>query len=117
MKFKTTKKEINNNFGIVLNISYCGAQNLLAFQNPIAYTTGTYGWNADIYTTFDFAGTAIVTGYRPFGTKVDYDTLKKFEDAAEKINHDYDLDYDTRKRRINDLLTDFVVTEIDRIRR
>ena len=83
MKFKTTRKEINQNFNSVISIGYCRAQYLLRGKNPIAYNAGYYGWNCDIY---DIKGVAIVTGYQPFGNiRPHYDTIKKYEDEARKI--------------------------------
>lgn len=116
MKFRTTKKEVTNGYGIVLKIGYCNAQNLLQYQNERAYTCGSYGWNADIYEIEPFNGTAIVTGYRPFGTATDYETLKEYETKAEKINYDRTLDYEERKTRVNSLLVDFIRAEVKRIR-
>ena len=83
MKFKTTRKEINRNYNRVICIGYCQAQYLLNGKNPIAYNSGVYGWNCDIY---DINGVAIVTGYNPFGNiRPDYETIKKYEDEARKI--------------------------------
>ena len=64
MKFKTTRKAIKQGYENVIQVPYCGLQNLLRCESPIAYTTRAEGWGADIY---DFGNTAIVTGYAPFG--------------------------------------------------
>ena len=83
MKFKTTRKQINQNFNSVICIAYCDAQYLLRGKNPIAYNEGYYGWNYDLY---DINGVAIVTGYRPWGNiHPDYKIIKKYEDEARKI--------------------------------
>ena len=63
MKLKTTKKDVMDSYNDIISIGYCDAQFLLRGVDPIAYTVGTYGWNADIY---NVNGVAIVTGYRPF---------------------------------------------------
>ena len=108
MKFKTTKKDVMRWNSKVICLGYCSAQNLLSGKDPIAYTSGVYGWNADIYT---FDNVAIVTGYRPFGNiRVNYETMNEFEKQAEKIRFDYSLDYDTRKNMIDNLLKDFIGT-------
>lgn len=65
MKFKTTKKAIIKNYSKIVRVGYCRLQFLLNCERPIAYTTGRYGWNADIYDMG--GGVAIVTGHRPFG--------------------------------------------------
>ncbi|QRG86054.1 hypothetical protein [Bulleidia sp. zg-1006] len=82
MKLKTTKKEIEKNYGKIIKVGYCRLQSLLNYKNPIAYTCGREGWHADIY---DINGIAIVMGYKPFGNITpDYDTCRKYEVKAEK---------------------------------
>ena len=82
MKYQTTKKAIMEHYPRVISVGYCNLQTLLAYQTPVAYTCGTYGWNADVY---DFgAGAVIVTGYRPFGNfKAGYDLCRKYETLAD----------------------------------
>ena len=83
MKFKTTKKEIYQNYKNVICVEYCKLDNLLTNHDPIAYNSGVDGWKCDIY---DINGVAIVTGYQPFGNiRPDYDTIKKYDDEARKI--------------------------------
>ena len=43
MKFKTTKKEINNGYEFVISAGYCKLQYLLKWESPIAYTTRADG--------------------------------------------------------------------------
>ena len=106
MKFKTTRKEINNNYYNVISIGYCNAQYLLNGKNPIAYNAGYYGWNADVY---DVNGVAIVTGYRPWGNiKPDYDTIKKYEDEARKICGDSWGNYQKMLDQLDQLLNQFI---------
>jgi len=84
MKFKTTKKEIMNGFNKVIEIGQADLSNLLEFREPIAYTSGVYGWNANIYDMG--GGVAIVTGYRPFGNiNVDYDKVHEYDQRARQI--------------------------------
>ena len=88
MKFKATKKEILEGYGYTLSIGYCAAQSLLHFQRALAYTSGVYGWNADVYECDAFPGVAIVSGYRPFGYSVNYDLLDHYEkEAAEALKN------------------------------
>lgn len=65
MKLKTTMKEVKSK-AICYCFGYCDIQCILHYDHAIAYTSGTYGWNADIYQT-DYDNTVIVTGYRPWG--------------------------------------------------
>ena len=110
MKFNTTKKEIMENYGSVISVGYCDLQYLLEAQKPIAYTCGVYGWNADIYEMpVSWAGTAIVTGYRPFGNiKPDYATVRKYDEQAREICGRYEIDYKEREKMVNELLVKFV---------
>lgn len=80
MRIKVAKKEIMKNYKC-FSVGYCDLQTLLNVVNPQFYTAGVYGWNADIYI---FENIAIVTGYRPFGKQIDFDIIRKFEDAAIK---------------------------------
>lgn len=82
MKFKTTSKQIKNNYFTIISIGYCGLQSLLSYENPIAYNKGVYGWNFDLY---DFDGVAICTGYRlapSKNSKNDYSIVKKYEELS-----------------------------------
>lgn len=64
MKYKATKKAVTAGYAHIVYTGYCGLQEALGGIEPTAYTTGVYGWNADVY---DFGPYAIVTGYSPFG--------------------------------------------------
>lgn len=104
MKFKTTKRDIMANYGSVIKVGYCDLQNLLNYESPIAYTTGVYGWNADIY---DFGGAVIVTGYRPFGNiRPDYEIINRYETEAENIYNNYK--YDDSVGALKDLQKKFI---------
>ena len=105
MKFKTTKKAIMEGFNKVIEIGYADLSNLLEFREPIAYTSGVYGWNANIYDMGD--GVAIVTGYRPFGNiSPDYQTVEKFNKKARQLRQD--LDWEKARDEIEKLLNEFV---------
>ena len=80
MKYVTTKRAIVDHYGErIISVPYCALQSLLRLEEATAYTSGTYGWNADIY---DVNGYALVTGYRPFGKPVDRELVTRFENWA-----------------------------------
>ena len=105
MKFKTTKKAMKENYSTILSIGYCNAQNLLSFENEIAYSTRAEGHACDYY---DVDGVCISTGYSPIGQSVDYSLIKKYDDLARDIRNDYEMKYETRKEAVHDLLVQFV---------
>ena len=111
MKFRTTAKEIRNGYGKKIAISYCGAQHLLSAHQPVAYTCGTYGWNFDVYIV---DGVTICTGYRGMvGKSVNYDLLRKYETAAEKVRYNNAMTWEERNEECDKLLREFLakVTE------
>lgn len=109
MKLKTTRKEIKNNVPekYIWKAGYCSMQHLLYYKNPIAYTSGVYGWNFDLY---DIGGVYFTTGYRNMiGKQVDYDLLNKYEDQAKEIiNLRGKYEYDEKKDLVNNLLKEFI---------
>lgn len=108
MKYKTTKRDIMSSYSKVIKIGYCNLQNLVNYSlSASAYTCGVYGWNADIYHVD--SSTAICTGYLPFGNiSPDYETVRKYEQAAEKIRFDSSMNYDDKQSALSALLADFV---------
>lgn len=46
MKFKTTQKAIKANYNTIICVPYCGLQNLLNYEIPVAYTVRREGWAA-----------------------------------------------------------------------
>lgn len=105
MKSKTTKKAIKENYRKIIYVGYAELQQLLKCTEPIAYTAGVYGWNADIYT---IDGVAIVTGYRPFGNiKADYDICEKYENEANQIMQSV-YNYEECKTALNNLINEFI---------
>ena len=105
MKYKTTQKAIKENYRKIINVGYAELQSLLKHLEPIAYTAGAYGWNADIYT---IDGVAIVTGYRPFGNiKADYDICEKYENEANQIMQSV-YNYEECKTALNNLINEFI---------
>lgn len=91
MKTQVTKNKVLNYFGKnrVLCFGYCKIQGMEHFLLVVAkshhFTTGVYGWNADIY-AIEGGGKffAICTGHRHFGT---YD--EKLSEIAEKYEKKY----------------------------
>lgn len=105
MKFKTTQKAIKQGYKNVIIVSYCGLQSLLRRENPIAYTTRTEGWGADIY---GFGNAAIVTGYAPFGNiRPSYETNQKYESKARKTIEQYPS-YEIQKRQLSLLIVEYI---------
>ena len=105
MKHKTTQKAIKENYRKIINVGYAELQSLLKHLEPIAYTAGAYGSNADIYI---INGVAIVTGYRPFGNiKADYDICEKYESEANQIIKSV-YNYEERKTALDDLISKFI---------
>ncbi len=107
MKFESTKKNIVNGYHCY-KVGYCALQYLLWTRQPNAYTHGVYGWNADIYDMGN--DIAIVTGYRPFGKSVGYETCKKYDDMAEKIVHEQysKMTYDEKREALDKLIKQFL---------
>ena len=104
MKYRTTAKAVRNGYGTVYSVGYCDMQALLRYSEPVAYTCGVYGWNADVYAMP--GNVAICTGYRPTGRPVDWATVEKYERAARAVNSDYLIPYEERKARVSEMLRD-----------
>jgi hypothetical protein len=85
MKYKTTAKEIRSGYYTIISAGYCSLQNLLKDENPVAYASGVYGWNFDVYA---INGVAIATGYRGMPSqndRGDYKLAREYDDKAGKI--------------------------------
>lgn len=109
MKFRTTQKAIKEGYNKIICIPYCGLQNLLNYETPIAYTARREGWAADIYDIG--GGVAIVTGCAPFGNvRPSYEVRQEYEKQAETIRemYRYATGYQATKRRLRELLNKFV---------
>lgn len=106
MKSKTTKKDIMNGYEKIISVGYCNLQSLLRCESETAYTVRREGWGADIY---DFGNTAIVTGYAPFGNiRPGHELCQKYENAAGKIDSNYNLSYSERKAKLQELINAFI---------
>lgn len=107
MKFKTTKKEIMNNYAFVCSVPYCELQKLLRFETPIGYTSNTSGWCADVYEVDRC--TAIVTGYSPFGDYApSYELCQKYEKQAESIIYDCNFTFEEQRKQLKQLINSFI---------
>lgn len=84
-KMNVTQKFVRGSFTNIICVPYCGLQDLLRHETPCWFTSGIYGWNADVY-MIDF-DTCIVTGYRPFGNICPTSELNgAFNTAAQKAD-------------------------------
>ena len=101
MKFKTTRKEMLQRFNKVIKVPYCKGQYLTQFLDPIAYTSGIYGWGADIYDLGH--GVALCTGYKPFGESIDSKFLADLEEKARIISYS-SLSYEEKIEQVTKLL-------------
>lgn len=111
MKVQTTKRIITNNYPTILNVGYCEIQNLLKCIEPIAYTFGQYGWNADIYI---IKGFALCTGYRPFGNVCpSYELCRLYDGKAQDVWSNHELTFEEKKNKVINLLNDFIEKAIE----
>jgi hypothetical protein len=111
-KIKTTRREIKENFKCY-GFGYCALQNILYFENARFYTCGVYGWNFDAF-VIEHNGQEIclTTGYRGMiyndMQNITYDTVKEFDNKAEKIICNNTLSYDNKKIAVTALLHEFL---------
>lgn len=59
------KKDVINKYSNIIYFGYCEIYKLTRYMERLGYTSGIYGWNADVFHIDN--KTCIVTGYRPFG--------------------------------------------------
>ena len=84
-KVNVTQKFVRSSFTNIISVPYCALQDLLRYESPIWFTSGIYGWNADVY-IIDY-NTGIVTGYRPFGNiRPTYALTDVFNRTAQKTD-------------------------------
>lgn len=108
MKFKTTQKAVKEGYRNIIKVGYCDLQYLLYYKNPVAYTSGVYGWNADIYEIG--RGSVICTGYRTFGDiRPDYKLVREYDKKAEKIVLSWnEYKHDEILKMLDELLNEFI---------
>lgn len=110
MKYKTTQKAIKENYRNIIEVGYCELYYLLLYENPVAYNSGVYGWNFDIYEIDSNA--AICTGYRPIGNiKPNYATIKEYNLKASGILNNSERV--NTKEEIEKLLQEFIEKVIE----
>lgn len=110
MKERTTRKHVVNFNDIIIKANYCSLQHLLSRSEPMYYTAGVYGWNADVYINyFGFESVAIVTGYRPFGyVRPSYQLCKFYDDKAAEIIRENPGFFETQRDALDNLTRDFI---------
>lgn len=108
MKFKITRRELKENYRCVA-VGYCDLQYLLHYCSPIAYNSGVYGWNYDVYTFEQYStNIAICEGYRGYpGIPIDYNIYIKYEAKAKEIIYG-DSPCQLQKANLNHLIRDFL---------
>ena len=105
MKNMTTQKAIKVNYNAIICVPYCGLQNLLSCESPVAHTVRREGWAADIYDIGN--GIAIVTGYAPFGNvRPSCELQKRYEEQAKQIRYLYS--YDEKQNALRELQRAFI---------
>ena len=103
-KVKVSKKQMKENYRI-LSVGYCDLQFLLKHKDPIAYSSGSYGWSCDYY---DINGVVISTGYNPIKSKNvndSYDLIKEYNEKARNIEY---TTYEEMVSKLDDLLDEFI---------
>ena len=104
MKFKTTRKAIVEGSVKLVCAGYCDLQTLLRNHSPIAYTSGIYGWNFDVY---EVNGLTICTGYRGMpGRRAN--NIGEYERKARAIMDEYSRNYEERCADVEKLLGEFI---------
>lgn len=112
MKFKTTKKAMNESYDKIISTGAGDLQHLLQYKEPFAYSTRLEGWACDYY---DVEGVLICTGYAPIRGKRNHSTYEiehEFDEKAKKLR-DNISDWEDREKMVNTLLHEYIkkVTE------
>jgi len=103
MKLLVTRKAMRGQN--CYRVGYCQLQNLLASEEPFAYSARAEGWACDYYEIDN--GITISTGYAPIGKDTDHDIVKQYDDKAAKIWCNRKLSYDQQVKKIKKLLKQF----------
>ena len=106
MKIRVTDKQIKEGFKNIICVGYCELQYLLYYKIADFNTCGIYGWKADFYKINN--NTIISTGYAPIGNIRNYNLNKKYENKARKIVLDYDLQYEQKTKKLDNLLKKYI---------
>lgn len=111
MKYKTTRKSVRETYGNanIFEVGYGNLQYLLKFVSPFAYSTRVEGWACDYYDIGK--GIVLCDGYAPIGKKVDYDTMRLFDEKAKEIWDEFHYtDHAKCEKLIGNLIADFIGT-------
>ena len=105
MKYKTAAKALREGARNLRSAGYCDLQYLLTNHNPIAYTSGVYGWNFDVYEVY---GLTICTGYRGMPGKR-LEGIAEAERKAMEIlaRENKTMTYDEKREAVEELLHEF----------
>lgn len=101
MKIKTTRKNIVATSPRLVSVGYCDLQTLLRYHSPIAYTSGVYGWNFDVYQVNNLT---ICTGYRGMPGRRANNAEKYEQSARDAVKR---LDWKEAEQEVERLLAEF----------
>ena len=115
MKYKTTKKEMKENYYTILSVGYCELQYLLRYKAADSYCFSIYGWACDNY---ELTGSKRIlllsTGYNPIKSKNINKTnkeiekiTKKYEKKAEEIQHKKGITCQQIEKKLHNLIIEF----------
>lgn len=106
MKFKTTAKAIRANSIDPIAIGYCDTQYLFRNRKPVAYTSGVYGWNFDVY---EIGNHTFCTGYRGMIGRSPSVSVREWEKKAETIwSWENNISYEEKCAEAEKLLNEFL---------
>ncbi len=105
MKYKITIKALREGANNLRSAGYCDLQDLLRNHQPIAYTSGVYGWNFDIYEVY---GLTICTGYRSMPGK-QLEGIAEAEAKAQKLWswENKEMTFEEKQEAVETLLHEF----------
>lgn len=110
MKAKISKKDIKNRFQNVLNVHAWNLKNLLYFTPAFAYSVRLEGFACDYY---EVGAICLCSGDAPIGKERNKKLEETFEAKAKKINESTFLKSETKKKKINALLSEFANQSIN----
>lgn len=105
MKTLVTRKSIKESGYKIISVGYCRLQHLLQYESPFAYSTRSEGWACDYY---NINGIVVSTGYAPIGNKISFDLQIEYNDKAVEIVNSWDLSYEDKKIKVDELLKEFI---------
>lgn len=106
MKFKTSRKNMKDNYTTIIKVGYCNISYLLQYEKPIAYSTRVEGWACDYY---EIDGILISTGYAPIGDiEPSYNTCHRYNTKAENIILTRGMDWNDKKDIVRGYLREFI---------